>query len=253
LFNDYVKQESVKDDESEVSHGGSSKRSFTLGGNNAYSNTMYDTNKKSTVETIPNSYFNLTTPRDLLPFNEERGFFNRFHANDIYPYIMDSTCLPMVSPINPSARLYPTSTRNYFNIDLLNSNYDNANKEINLTDKIVINDPNNHIEADDMLKKENEPEVKESLETSFQKKNHKPKLSLEIMNDSETTRIFASKVASSIANVNNNTNPTIINNNDEKENVDINLTKPRTPTKISSTSKGVLNVSPKSAFVHIKK
>lgn len=37
---------------------------------------------------------------------------------DTFPYIDQG--IPLMSPINPNTKLYPTSTRNYFNIDLLN-------------------------------------------------------------------------------------------------------------------------------------
>jgi hypothetical protein len=46
---------------------------------------------------------------------------------DTFPYIDQG--LPPMSPINPNAKLYPTSTRNYFNIDLLNE----GNYQIPLT------------------------------------------------------------------------------------------------------------------------
>jgi hypothetical protein len=46
---------------------------------------------------------------------------------DTFPYIEQG--IPLMSPINPNAKIYPTSTRNYFNIDLLNE----GNYQIPLT------------------------------------------------------------------------------------------------------------------------
>jgi len=37
---------------------------------------------------------------------------------ETFPYVEPG--IPLMSPINPNAKIYPTSTRNYFNIDLLN-------------------------------------------------------------------------------------------------------------------------------------
>lgn len=104
-----------------------------------------------------------------------------------YPYL-DSQ-LPLVSPINPKAMLYPTSTRNYFNIDLLHNNYDYSsnlfkttplNKQmltphfpftpkdihvINLQNKILINDDTEFQQNIENLEKELiEKENKENLE-----------------------------------------------------------------------------------------
>jgi hypothetical protein len=50
---------------------------------------------------------------------------DRLFRYDNYPSFMDSA-MPLISPINlnPNTKLYPTSTRNYFNIDILHdTNY----------------------------------------------------------------------------------------------------------------------------------
>jgi hypothetical protein len=41
---------------------------------------------------------------------------DRFFKTDSYPF---DPSLPLVSPLNPNMKLYPPSTRNYFNIDIL--------------------------------------------------------------------------------------------------------------------------------------
>jgi hypothetical protein len=52
----------------------------------------------------------------LLALQRDYLIEDRFFKTDSYPFDLS---LPLVSPINPNMKLYPPSTRNYFNIDML--------------------------------------------------------------------------------------------------------------------------------------
>ena len=293
---------------------------------------------------------------------------DRLYRYDTFPY-MDPT-MPLISPINPNAKLYPPSTRNYFNIDLLyEGNYtlpiampgynifranpfnvnnfittptnlekisfnafSTPNKEVSMQNKILINEEEEVEKLDrtmtpsfkpissDVMKVEEKPleestEKKENREIDFKEKdklelNNKPEqipefisdrkkikrpsIDLNLINSSETGRIFSESVANKYTTTINKpeteTNETqetpldiktepqseikeIINEEPLKEEegtvtnisdksaamAENKINPPTTPTMTTTNNNNKfvnvsnLTVSPKSAFVKLKK
>lgn len=232
--------------------------------------------------------------------------YNRNPSGE-YPYL--DTNVPLVSPINPNTKLYPTSTRNYFNIDLLPEGgisvpygynvfrhgylltpvgnvlraqegqpliptfTQTPNKEVNLQNKILINNeetsinqelqrndtpsfrPDEYIEdkikqdiSHSGMKEENEENSNNNKLIGSRRNSKKPKLDLNIVNESETGKIFAQSVVNSYQTIGtgshdkdkNNFVPTIFNNQDlnltkkEENNNDENI-----PSNESNSSKTI--------------
>jgi hypothetical protein len=211
------------------------------------------------------------------------GVDDRIFRYDAYPLI--EMTMPLVSPINPN-KLYPPSTRNYFNIDLLhegnyyipmsmhginivrpntfctngyssttptgnekiNYNFSNIiqgsytpNKEVNLQNKILINENADNIFTSAIKKEEvkldkdgkenfksQEKEVKiqninefpreEDYLLSDKKKLKRPSLDLSLVNESETGKIFFASVTNS-HNISNPTSTSNIESNEVKKNI----------------------------------
>jgi hypothetical protein len=178
---------------------------------------------------------------------------DRLYRYDTFPY-MDP--IPLISPIT-NAKLYPPSTRNYFNIDLLQegnysipvalpgynifrpnpfNNLNNfvstptgiekvtfapytPNKEVSMQNKILIND-------DNKLERQDTPQFKQSASTqpnetdknvedfyehnkdisdkenTDKKKLKRPSLDLNLVNTSDTGKIFSASVVNSYLNKN---------------------------------------------------
>lgn len=173
---------------------------------------------------------------------------DRLYRYDNFPY-MDP--IPLISPIT-NAKLYPPSTRNYFNIDLLQegnytipvalpgynifranpfNNFNNfvstptgiekvtftpytPNKEVSMQNKILINDDNkldsqqtpqfkqnNSSQPNEAVKKVEDfyDQIKDisDKENTNTKKLKRPSLDLNLVNTSDTGKIFSDSIANS--------------------------------------------------------
>jgi len=128
-----------------------------------------------------------------LCFDENRIFFNR-------PMDYIDHSIPLFSPINPSFKLYPPSTRNYFNIDLL-SNYNIVLPGITINQNNYNNNYISQIKTDECQLIDNFSEQADQTEESkggiCLNLNKRPKLDLNVINESETTKIFAKSYVNS--------------------------------------------------------
>jgi hypothetical protein len=187
---------------------------------------------------------------------------DRLYRYDNFPY-MDP--IPLISPIT-NAKLYPPSTRNYFNIDLLQegsysipvvlpgynifrtnpfNNLNNfvstptgiekvtftpytPNKEVSMQNKILINDDNklesqetpqfkqnNSSQSNENIKKVEDfyDQIKDTSdkENTNKKKLKRPSLDLNLVNTSDTGKIFSASIASSYLSKNTKETNTNIN------------------------------------------
>jgi hypothetical protein len=127
LFNNYVKEEEEKT-RSLSSNVPSAEKVDTTG-----DKFLFDTNIYLPLE------------------NNNMLLFNKTHHFDYFPLDYHQ---PMISPINYRAPLFPLSTKNHFNFDMMINPYDISktflrspvciekyiNKEINMQNKILINE-----------------------------------------------------------------------------------------------------------------
>jgi hypothetical protein len=192
---------------------------------------------------------------------------DRLYRYETFPYM--DPAIPLISPIT-NAKLYPPSTRNYFNIDLLHegnysipvtmpgynifranpfNNYVSTptglekinfqsqytpNKEISMQNKILINEDEGKIEnklernetpsfktapiaekaAEVKKVEEFNEEVVPKEENTEKKKLKRPSLDLNLVNDSETGKIFTASMVNSYMNKSIPTNNNILNINE---------------------------------------
>ncbi len=254
---------------------------------------------------------------------------DRFFRGENFPF--DPT-LPLISPINPNLKLYPPSTRNYFNIDLLGdanyslpvaipgynifrqnpfrdfvptpTNFDKISfnqsftpsKEVSMQNKILINEEKElertmtpsfkpiktdekQIEVSNLDLKKDQGEALETSETQREqvfksdpgekKKLKRPSLDVNLIENSETGKIFSASIANSYGKSNpveqDNTSPIININTFEQRTPpltvpnEVQSENQRTPTSGNikfTLPKGEkpsdLLISPKSAFVKMK-
>jgi hypothetical protein len=159
LFNNYVKEEE--------------ERSRSLSGVPS-SNKSENPEFVFTENTYPLPVINNTNTilKDYDFANSNLTLFNK----NIFDYYMVEYPQPLVSPINSRAQLYPMSTKNHFNIDLMMNPYDFAsfpknpgsslrspicvekyiNKEVNMQNKILINEVDNKDTLTPRFKKEDD-------------------------------------------------------------------------------------------------
>ena len=143
---------------------------------------------------------------------------------------------PILSPINYRNQLYPNSTKNHFNIDILN-NFEHikrspiCEKNINMQNKILINEIDGRSFS-----------FNEEYEEKFSEKKVKKRLSIdmEVVNKSDTIKIFKDCVNNSYKDFNEDNISFITPINKENE---------CDKKKIMLISPAAFSISPKSAFV----
>ena len=217
-------------------------------------------NQTSTSSSIP-SIQPVPILNPLLATSPQGNYLldDRLYRYETFPYM--DPAIPLISPIT-NAKLYPPSTRNYFNIDLLHegnysipvtmpgynifranpfNNYVSTptglekinfqsqytpNKEISMQNKILINEdernetpsfktePVAEKAAEEKKVEEFNEEVVPKEENTEKKKLKRPSLDLNLVNDSETGKIFTASMVNSYMNKSIPTNNNIIKINE---------------------------------------
>jgi hypothetical protein len=193
LFNNYVKEEEEKSRlQSGVPSAEKTEKKQEFVFDNVYNVPVY------------NNLKDLETNNYLL--------FNKYP----FDYYSVDYHQPIVSPINFRTQIFPMSTKNHFNIDMMVQPYDYSNiqrtylrspvcvdkyinKEINMQNKILINDEHNgeKFKAEDLFVTTDDNESKEVESKDVNELERKPSrskrlsLDIDVVNKTDTNQFFA--------------------------------------------------------------
>jgi len=118
MFSNYVKEEEERRSFGVKSVDYTPNKQGQKGKSSEYINNFTDI-------FFPSAAFSQMSNINLMPSTNSQSnlmyddrMYRSSHNCETYPYIDPG--LPLMSPINSNTKLYPTSTRNYFNVDFLN-------------------------------------------------------------------------------------------------------------------------------------